>query len=138
MPEEYKERIEDLTCIHDYVFSRSQVAPVDRNHAASLPPVEQKLVRTNPFNGLKNYYVGSHARSIVGFSGIESRRLLDDLLDCATKPSHVYSHKWQVGDTLLWDCRCMIHRGAGYDANRWRRLIRQTRVSGQISTLEEP
>ena len=66
LPEEMKLRIEGLRCIHDYFFSRSQVAPVDANHAASLPPVEQKLVRTNPANKLKNYYVGSHARSIVG------------------------------------------------------------------------
>ena len=72
LPEEMKIRIEGLRCIHDYVFSRSQVAPVDANHAASLPPVEQKLVRTNPANKLKNYYVGSHARSIVGWGGIEA------------------------------------------------------------------
>ena len=137
LPEEMKLRIEGLRCIHDYVFSRSQVAPVDANHAASLPPVEQKLVRTNPANKLKNYYVGSHARSIVGWGGIESRKLLDDLLERATQPELVYRHPWQVGDTVVWDNRCLLHRGAGYDANRWRRLMRQTRVAGKGNTLQE-
>jgi len=137
LTEALRERIAPLVCLHDYVFSRSKVAPVDPNHAASLPPVEQRLVRTNPGNGLKNYYVGSHARSIVGWSGIESRKQLDDLLEQATRPEAVYSHRWSAGDTIIWDNRCLLHRGAGYDADRWRRRMRQTRVAGRGPTLEE-
>ena len=137
LPETLRTRIDPLHVLHDYVFSRSRVAPVDPNHAASLPPVVHRLVRRNPANGLGNYYVGSHARSIVGWSGIESRALLDDLLRRATRPEDVYSHRWQVGDTLIWDNRCLLHRGAGYDADRWRRRMRQTRVSGAGPTLEE-
>jgi len=137
LPAKMQAEIDPLHAIHDYVFSRSQVAPVDSNHAASLPPVEQKLVRRNPGNGLKNYYVGSHARSIVGWTGIESRRLIDDLLQRATREQDIYAHQWQVGDTLMWDNRCLLHRGAGYDADRWRRRMRQTRVAGAGPTTEE-
>ena len=137
LPETMKSKIDPLVCLHDYVFSRSKVAPVDPNHAASLPPVEQRLVRANPGNGLKNYYVGSHARSIVGWSGIESRKLLDELLGQATRSQDVYAHRWQAGDTVIWDNRCLLHRGAGYDADRWRRRMRQTRVAGLGPTLEE-
>jgi len=129
--------IDDLQVLHDYVFSRTQVAPVNFNHAASLPPIPHRLVRTNPSNGLKNYYVGSHARSIVGWHGIESRRLIDELNAGATRPQDVYSHRWSPGDTVIYDNRCMLHRGAGYDANRWRRYMRQTRVQGQGPTLDE-
>ena len=137
LPSSLQAKIDSLHVLHDYVFSRSQVAPVHPNHAASLPPIEHKLVRTNPGNGRKNYYVGSHARSIIGFSGIESRKLIDDLLERATGPEQVYSHRWQVGDTLIWDNRCMLHKGAGFNADRWRRLMRQTRVSGAGPTLSE-
>ncbi len=125
-----RETIEPLHAIHDYVYSRSQVAPVDPNHAASLPPVMHRLVRENPLNGLKNYYVGSHARSIPGCSGADSRRLLDDLLARATRPRDIYAHRWRAGDTAIWDNRCILHRGTGYDADRWRRRMRQTRVVG--------
>ena len=134
---EMQATIDLLHVIHDYVFSRTQVAPVDPNHAASLPPIEQKLVRENPRNGLKNYYVGSHARSIVGWSGIESRKLIDELNEQATRPQDVYAHPWQVGDTVIWDNRCLLHRGGGYDADRWRRRMRQTRVAGRGPTLDE-
>ncbi len=137
LPKPTKETIDPLHVLHDYVFSRSQTAPVDPNHAASLPPIEHKLVRTNPANGRKNYYVGSHARSIIGLSGIESRKLIDNLVDQATIADDVYGHQWQVGDTVMWDNRCLLHRGLGYDADRWRRLMRQTRVSGAGPTLGE-
>ena len=130
LPDDLRQTIEPLHVVHDYVFSRSQVAPVDPNHAASLPPVMHRLVRENPANGLKNYYVGSHARSIPGWSGIDSRRLLDDLLERTTRPQDVYAHKWRTADTVIWDNRCILHRGTDYDADRWRRRLRQSRVVG--------
>lgn len=129
--------IDDLHVLHDYVFSRTKVAPVHDNHAASLPPIEQRLVRTNPRNGRRNYYVGSHARSIIGWSGIDSRRLIDELNEFATGPEHRWSSRWRPGDTVIWDNRCVLHRGAGYDADRHRRYMRQTRVRGAGPTLEE-
>ena len=137
LPADMQATIDPLHVIHDYVFSRTKVAPVDPNHAASLPPIEHRLVRTNRCNGLKNYYVGSHARSIVGWSGVDSRKLIDDLLERATRSQDVYSHRWSVGDTVVWDNRCLLHRGAGYDADRWRRRMRQTRVMGTGPTLKE-
>jgi len=131
LPDELRETIDGLHVVHDYVFSRSQVAPVDPNHAASLPPVMHRLVRRNPNNGLASYYVGSHARSIPGWSGIDGRRLLDELLERATRTRDVYAHQYQAGDTVVWDNRCLLHRGSGYDADRWRRRMRQTRVVGR-------
>ena len=134
---EMKTTIDSLHVLHDYVFSRSKVAPVDPCHAASLPPINNKLVRTNPRSGKKNYYVGSHARSIIGWSGVDSRQLIDALLEQATRSQDVYAHRWQAGDTVIWDNRCLLHRGGGYDADRWRRYMRQTRVTGVGPTLEE-
>lgn len=129
--------IDDLHVLHDYVFSRTKTAPVDDNHAASLPPIEQKLVRTNPRHGRRNYYAGAHARSIIGWSGIDSRRLIDELNDHATRPENRWSQRWRPGDTVIWDNRCILHRGVGYDADRYRRNMRQTRVRGAGPTLDE-
>ena len=133
LPGQLQEEIAPLKVVHDYVFSRSKVAPVDPNHAASLPPVTHRLVRQNPRNGLKNIYVGSHARSIVGYGGVESRRLIDDLMERTTQPENIYAHQWQAGDLVIWDNRCLLHRGTPYDADRWRRRLRQTRVVGNES-----
>lgn len=139
LSDDEKSKIDPLVAIHDYVFSRSKVSEdaVTPSHAASLPPIEQKLVRKNPRTGEKNYYVGSHARQIEGWSLEESRLLLDDLLERATRPEHVYSHAWQPGDFVIWDNRCLLHRGSGYDADKYRRRMRQTRVQGAGPTLDE-
>ena len=137
--EDEQERLAPQVCIHDYVFSRSKVAPdaVTPSHAASLPPVRQRLVRRNPGNGARNLYIGSHAREIEGWEFDKSRALLDGLLEEMTADEHVLSHRWQPGDLAIWDNRCLLHRGAGYDADRFRRRMRQTRVIGAGPTLEE-
>ncbi len=136
MAPEKQAEIDDLHVLHDYVFSRTKVSPVHDNHAASLPPIEQKLVRTNPRNGRRNYFVGSHARSIIGWAGIDSRHLIDELNELATGLEHRWSQRWRPGDTAIWDNRCTLHRGTGYDANRFRRYMRQSRVRGAGPTLE--
>lgn len=139
LPEELKARIDDLVCVHDYVYSRSKVGKdvVSASLAASLPPVRQKMVRTNPVTGEKNYYVGSHVRSIDGWSDEDARALVDDLVERATRPECRYQHRWQVGDLLIWDNRCVLHRGRPYDADRYRRRMHQTRVAGLCSSLDE-
>jgi alpha-ketoglutarate-dependent 2,4-dichlorophenoxyacetate dioxygenase len=139
LPDEKKAEIEPLTVVHDYVFSRSKVAPdaVSPSLAKSLPPIPQRLVRTNPNTGAKNYYVGSHAKAIEGWNEADSRALIDDLQARATQPEHAYAHRWQPGDLVIWDNRCLLHRGSGYDADKYRRYMRQTRVRGAGPTLAE-
>ena len=131
--------INELIVVHDYVFSRSKVAPdaVSDSLAKSLPPVKQKLVRTNPANGRKNYYLGSHAKRIDGWDFDKSRELIDDLQSRATQAEYVYAHHWQPKDVVIWDNRCLLHRGTGYDADKYRRYMRQTRVAGLCPTLRE-
>jgi alpha-ketoglutarate-dependent 2,4-dichlorophenoxyacetate dioxygenase len=139
LPPGRKAELEPLIAIHDYVHSRSKVAPdaVSPELAASLPPVRQRLVRTNPATGAKNLFLGSHVREIEGMSVAAGRALIDSLTDEAIRAEHVYHHAWQPGDVVLWDNRCLLHAGSGYDADRHRRYMRQTRVSGACSSLEE-
>jgi alpha-ketoglutarate-dependent taurine dioxygenase len=66
-----------------------------------------------------------------------SRALIDELTEAAIQPEHIYDHAWQPGDVVFWDNRCLLHAGSGYDADRHRRYMRQTRVSGTCSTLDE-
>jgi len=136
---EKQQQVDPLIAIHDYVYSRSKVAPdaVSPEMAATLPPVRQRLVRTNPNTGEKNLFLGSHVREIEGWSATNSRALIDELTREAIQPQHVYSHAWQPDEVVMWDNRSLLHRGAGYDADRHRRYMRQTRVSGACSTLDE-
>ena len=139
LPPQRQAALRPLIAIHDYVYSRSKVAPdaVSPELAASLPAVRQRLVRTNPANGAKNLFLGSHVREIEGMAPSEGRDLIDALTAAAIEPPHVYDHAWRPGDVVFWDNRCLLHAGSGYDADRYRRYMRQTRVSGACSSLEE-
>lgn len=139
LSDEEQERIDPLVVIHDYVYSRSKVAPdaVSPELAASLPPVRQKLVRYNKTADAKNLFIGSHASTIEAWDQADARALLDDMTDQATQAEHIYTHRWQPGELVIWDNRCLLHRGEGYDADRYRRYMRQTRVRGEGPTLAE-
>jgi alpha-ketoglutarate-dependent 2,4-dichlorophenoxyacetate dioxygenase len=139
MPAARQAELAPLIVIHDYVYSRSKVAPdaVSPALAATLPPVRQKLVRRNPGNGARNLFIGSHAKEIEGWSETASRKLLDGLVEETVASPHVYAHRWQPGEVVFWDNRCLIHRGEGYDADRFRRYMRQTRTRGAGTTLSE-
>ena len=88
-----------------------------------MPPVPQALVRANPSNGRKAFYVGSHACEIVGMPTDEARALLRELLVAATRPELVYTHRWAPGDLVMWDNRAVLHRGRPWDESRYRRVM---------------
>lgn len=137
LPKEQQDALAPLEVIHDYVYSRSKVAPVKKSHADSLPPVRQRLVRSNPRTEARNLFIGSHAKAVVGWNEAESRALLEELLAGMSRAEDIYAHRWRPGDLVIWDNRCLLHRGRPYDADKYRRHMRQTRVRGAGSTLDE-
>ncbi len=139
LPEAEQVLLDPLITIHDYTYSRSKVSPdaVSPALSKSLPPVRQKLVRRNARADAKNLFIGSHVREVEGMEAGESRALLDRLVDHAAKPENIYAHAWCPSDLVIWDNRCLLHRGSGYDADKHRRRMRQTRVTGAASSLEE-
>lgn len=61
----------------------------------------------------------------------EGRLLLAELLEHATQREFVYRHSWRVGDLVMWDNRCVLHRGRRYDYTQRRELRR-------VSTEDAP
>ncbi len=140
LPEETKRRLEGRVAVHSILYSRSTITGglFDSEHAREQAPVRQALVRANPANGRKSLYVGSHAWYIEGLPWDESRRLLDELLAHTTRPEHVYSHRWRQWDLVMWDNRCVLHRGRPWDSARHRRVMRRTTVAGEGPTADPP
>jgi alpha-ketoglutarate-dependent 2,4-dichlorophenoxyacetate dioxygenase len=139
LPVDMQASLADKVAIHSFVYSRGLVddALMPPDHAAQVPPVRQALVRANPANGRKAFYVGSHACEIVGMPTAEARALLRELREAATRPELVYSHRWEVGDLVMWDNRCMLHRGRPWDESRYRRVMHRTTVAGEGPTAPD-
>ena len=70
--------------------------------------------------------IGASCDHVVGMDRDQSRALLGDLLDRATRPERVYRHEWSVGDTVIWDNRGVLHRAIPYEATSPREMLRTT------------
>ena len=130
--------LEGKVAIHSFVYSRGLVSNglLPSDHAAQVPPVPQALVRANPRNGRKAFFVGSHACEILGMPTDEARALLRELLDLATERDRVYTHRWRPGDMVMWDNRCVLHRGRPWN-EQYRRIMHRTTVAGEGPTASD-
>ena len=124
------------------LFMREEYPPFSfettEQDPGDYPPVRHALVRANPRNGRKNLFIGSHAWRIEGLGIDESRILLAKLLEVTVRPEHVYRHRWQVRDLVMWDNRCALHRGRPWDSGRHRRVMHRTTVAGDGPTADPP
>jgi alpha-ketoglutarate-dependent 2,4-dichlorophenoxyacetate dioxygenase len=139
LPAERRRFLEGKVAVHSFAYSRGLLGDglLPPEHAAQVPPVHQALVRVNPRNGRKAFYVGSHACEIVGMPTDEARALLRELREAATRPERVYTHRWRVSDLVMWDNRCMLHRGRPWDESRHRRVMHRTTVAGEGATAPD-
>jgi alpha-ketoglutarate-dependent 2,4-dichlorophenoxyacetate dioxygenase len=144
LPHARQAELEALQVIH-------RVIAPNESHDTKAYSDEQKkrltvvhpLVRTNPANGRKNLYVGSHAQEIVGMPPAAGRALLEELTQLCTQPQFVYSHVWRLHDLVIWDNRCTLHRATTFDKTQYRRKMHRTTVAGVmpesvLARLPEP
>ena len=133
-----RDHIENLSAYHSTQYSQANdlgdFPPQDTDSIYHGEAYLRPLVKVHPETGIKNLFVGRHAFGIPGLTRIESRQLLKELLEfVVSEPSRVFSHKWQPGDTLLWDNRALLHRARSYDYGS-ARVLTGTRVAGDPKT----
>ena len=129
----------DKIAVHSYAYSQGKVGgtgAITRDEWDALPPVEQPVIRTHPATGRRNLYIGRHASHIVGEDPDESRKLLEGLCTEACRAPRIHVHKWDVGDLVIWDNRCVLHRGLGHPPDQPRRMVRTT-VAGDSGEANE-
>ena len=138
LPEATKRKLEGLVAEHSIMHSRKQIgfSEFNKDIQSAFPPVPQLVVRTHPVSGRKSLYLASHASHIIGWPVEEGRGLIEELIAFATEPQFVYQHRWHVGDLVMWDDRCTMHRGRAYDDTKYKRDMHRTTVSDEINTIE--
>ena len=128
LDDDMKAYLADKVVEHDALHSRFALGDDDYTpeQRAAMAPVRWPLVRTHPLSGRKSLFIGAHASRVLGMPTPEGRVLLLDLLEHATQPRFTYSHRWSVGDFVIWDNRSVLHRGRPYDFSERRELRRTT------------
>ncbi len=138
LPQATKDRISGLVVEHSIFHSRAKLGFTDytERERASLPPALQVLVRTLPETGRRSLYTASHAMRVMGMPEAESTALLDELMAHATQRQFVHTHRWRLGDLVMWDNRCTLHRGTDYDERRFKRDMHRATVTDIGNTCE--
>lgn len=115
-----RSRIDGLSAVHRHSID-----------ALNTPePTMHPVVRTHPETGRKVIYVSPHLTShIVDMEREDGQALLDELIGHATDPGFVWQHRWEVGDLVMWDNRCTMHRRTPFD-DRQRRVMWRTQIFG--------
>lgn len=129
LPDAIKQRLEGRSGIHVYQSSHSARKLMSLPDAAKerVPnAVLHPIVRVHPDTGRRSIYINPiRIEGILGLDHQEALPLLDDLLAHATGPRFQYRHRWEPGDLVMWDNRCMLHKANGdYDMNELRYLYR--------------
>jgi alpha-ketoglutarate-dependent 2,4-dichlorophenoxyacetate dioxygenase len=126
LPAETKAQLEGLHAHHSIAYSRQTLGfEFSDAEQEALKGAVHPLVRTIPRSNRKALYVASHASRIVEWPVPEGRLLLRDLIEHATQPPFVYRHAWRVGDLVIWDNRCTMHRARPFEDTRHRRELRR-------------
>ncbi len=128
LPQAMKARLEHLVAWHSYWHSRvlGGGPEATKEERESRPPAAHRLVQIHPGSKRKTLYLASHAFRIDGMDDEAARALLKELSLFATERRFVYAHKWRLGDVVIWDNRCTMHRAMPFDDLSERRDVRRT------------
>jgi taurine dioxygenase len=136
LPAELKRRIAHLKIKHDGTYNsggylRQGVTATDDPRTS--PGAVHPLVCTHPDTGRRMLYLGRRRNAyLMGLELAESEMLLDQLWGFTGSPDFAWEHAWRVGDLVLWDNRCTMHRRDPFDASA-RRIMHRTQIKGSAS-----
>ena len=137
LPGSLQRRIEGLRVKHDGTYNsggytRHGVTPTDdpRTSPGTLHP----LVCVHPETGRLSLYLGRRRNAYIeGLSLDDSSALLDEIWALATRESLTWRHHWRIGDLVLWDNRCTMHRRDAFDPAT-RRVMHRTQIKADCRT----
>jgi taurine dioxygenase len=128
-----RQRIEGIKIKHDSStnsggYLREGAEPV--TDVTTCPGAIHPIVRTHPETRRKALYLGRRRSAyIIGMSLEESELLLDELWAHASQPKYSWHHQWRIGDVVMWDNRCAMHRRDSFDDTK-RRIMHRTQIKG--------
>ena len=137
LPAQTKDRLRGLLAEHSLIYSRGKLGFTEftPEEKVAFAPVLRPLVRRIPESGRDSLYIASHIGRIRGMQDPAAMVLVNELIEHATQRQFVYTHRWRVGDLVMWDNRCTMHRGTQYEDTRWVREMQRATTSDRIDAF---
>ena len=135
LPETLRRRIAGRRVKHDGTYNsggylRQGIEATDDPRTS--PGAIHPLVCTHPDSKRRCLYLGRRRNAyIAGMDLAESDTLLNELWTYVARPEVAWEHVWRVGDLVLWDNRCTMHRRDAFDPKQ-RRIMHRTQVKGEL------
>jgi alpha-ketoglutarate-dependent taurine dioxygenase len=134
--DETRARVAPLSAYHSLYYSQSKLGHTPSANSEYVgygfhdqdTPL-RPLIKQHPETGRSSLLIGRHAHGIPGLDPEESERLLQDLVDIACQSPRIYHHAWSPGDAVVWDNRCLLHRGRPWDMSE-PRVMYHSRIAG--------
>ena len=146
LPSSIKQELANATAIHDlnyyWEFMRrekaSPRAPLSEAERAAHPPSRHPVFLKHPVSGKQSIYVNpSFTTHIEGMSKEHSDTRLKTLFEHVLMPPYRYTHRWAVGDLLIWDHLSTWHNAiADYGPDEPRLIKRCQIMADRIFTPE--
>ncbi len=128
LPQAMKDKLEGKRAVQSYAaFNAKFSVPTSEEQKKKTPDLDHPLIRTHPFSGRKALYLcPGMTTQILGMDAAESEETLEYLFDWCIRDEFVYKHDWVLGDAVLWDNACSMHRREPFDASETRLMKRTT------------
>jgi taurine dioxygenase len=129
-----KKAVEGKVCTHD--SSRNSAGEYRRgfkevSNPQETPGAAHPLVRKHPLTGRRSLFLGRRVGAYVhGLAVQDSETLLNALWAHSAQPKFAWYQRWRIGDLMMWDNRCTMHRRDAFDDNA-RRLMHRTQIVGE-------
>jgi taurine dioxygenase len=133
LPDETKARLDGMNLKHDAGHDSAGNLRKGRDPVSDLTTslgAIHPIVRTHPAGGRKALFLGRRRTGYsCGLALAESEELLDFLWAHCDQERFTWHQEWQVGDLIMWDNRCAMHRRDAFSADA-RRIMHRTQVAG--------
>ena len=134
MPADLRQRLNDIWVQHDSAYTsvgtlRDGATKV--GDASNAEGAIHPAVLTHPETNRQALYMGRRLNASIRNMPMEqSEDLLDEIWSFCTQRQFVYEHVWRIGDLVIWDNRCTIHRRDAFDSAQ-RRIMWRTQVKAR-------
>ena len=134
LPAEMKSKLAGKRAMNCYEFGTT-VKTFEKYDRSAVPHHPHPIFRKHPETGRTAVYVCPlMTEEIIEMDEAESKEILDEIYALQRQPQFVYSHKWEVGDFVMWDNRCLLHARTDFPSDQ-RRLLRRVTISDEAAVM---
>ncbi len=129
LPDDMKAKLAGRKALHIHEYKRTTKVDTSKDFSSS-PHYFHPVIATHPDTGRKSLFVDRLMTArIEGMDEEISARILNQLFDHAERPDMIYAHKWQNGDVVMWDNRCVTHGRTMFPTDE-ERILRRCTIEG--------